>query len=796
MEDLLAEFVAETREMLEALAGEVVAWEADPADRARLDAVFRFVHTVKGNCGFFDFPRLAALSHAAEDALSDVRAGEREAGPALVSAVLAIIDRIAAMADAIEAGEEFPEGGDEALIAALSLQFEDMPGQEVSEAPASAPIAQGEPEPAARQQQAGGQRTIRLSVDLLDRVMSGVSDMAVARNLLARRLKEIDDPALDAHFNRLSGLLNDVRDAITRTRMQRIDTLFSAFPRVVRDLSAELGKQVLVDIESGTVEIDREMLDLIRDPLIHIIRNAIDHGIESPAERRAAGKHEIGTLSISARQTGNVIRIGIADDGRGIDAERLVEKAIAAGIVNPERAARLSRQERFGLICEPGLSTRDKATAVSGRGVGMDVVRANIERFGGSLFIFSTPGAGTRFVIDVPLTLSIVPSLTVGVDGQKFAITRSYVGEIVRAGIDGIAMADLGGVTHITLRDRRIPCFALRKVLHIDESQVEPGQVLVVLTLVGGDSFALAVDDVFDHEELVIKPIAPAVMATGFYVGATQMDDGTPLLMLDVAGIAREVGVLSQARDKVGQSAPVPVAEIETPKFQALLFVGLDGCRRALPMAAVSRVEEVPPSAIRRGPASAQVAVGDSLYPLAGAMDGDLPPERVGLFRLADARGGLAYAFREMIDIVWVEGDVVPAADGGAIAGVALIDGQPVELVDCHDLYAAHGDPAAPGETPVDAPVCRLPSGDHWFQDFLRPLIEAAGYRVIGETDEAAADLAFVPHDGEGPLPQAARAIWLRATPDAGPEAADTIYRYDREGLLAALRQAAGGRRG
>lgn len=782
MDDLLAEFVAETREMLEALAGEVVAWEADPADRARLDAVFRFVHTVKGNCGFFDFPRLAALSHAAEDALSDVRAGNRVAEAWLVSAVLAIIDRISAMADAIEAGEEFPEGGDDALIAALDGVVEE------SAAPVALSAPQSEPDATARLP--GGQRTVRLSVDLLDRVMSGVSDMAVARNLLSQRLKEIGDPALDAHFGRLSALLNDVRDAITRTRMQRIDTLFAGFPRLVRDLSAELGKQVLVDIESGAVEIDREMLDLIRDPLVHIIRNAIDHGIENPAERRAAGKHEIGMLSVSARQTGNVIRIGISDDGRGIDAERLIAKAIAAGIVTPERAAALTRQERFGLICEPGLSTRDEATAVSGRGVGMDVVRANIERFGGSLFIFSTPGSGTRFVIDVPLTLSIVPSLTIGVAGQKFAIARSYIGEIVRAGNDGIDMDDLGGITHITLRDRRLPCFALSGVLEISETGVQPGQVLVVLNLVGGDSFALAVDAVFDHEELVIKPIAPAVMATGLYVGATQMDDGSPVLMLDVAGMARAVGVLNQA-NKTGISVPAPASEVDVAQSQVFLFVGLDGRRRALPMRAVIRVEEVVPSAIRRGEGAAQVVIGDQLYPLAGVDGGSLPEDRVGLFRLADGQGEMAYAFRDMIDIVWIGADRFMSGENGLIGAIALIEGEPAELVDCHALFAAHGQ--AP--RPVEPPVCRLPADDRWIQDFLRPLVESAGYRVIGEADDAAADLVILSEDADGDVPGAARAIRLRATPDAEPGTVGTIYRYDRDSLIAALQTGTGGLR-
>ena len=267
MDDLIADFVAECREMLEALGGEIVAWEAEPDDRARLDSIFRFVHTVKGNCGFFEFPRLEALSHAAEDALADVRAGRRHADGALVSAVLGIIDRIGEMVAAIEAGEEMPAGDDSALIAALA------PGAEGAAAPVAAALADG-------QKAAAAPRTIRLSVELLDRVMSTVSDMVLARNELARRLRESStDVSVDGAFERLSAIIAEMRDAITRTRMQRIENLFVGLPRMVRDLSAELGKQVLVDIEGGDVELDREMIEMIRDPLTHIIRNAVDHGI-------------------------------------------------------------------------------------------------------------------------------------------------------------------------------------------------------------------------------------------------------------------------------------------------------------------------------------------------------------------------------------------------------------------------------------------------------------------------------------------------------------------------------------
>ena len=784
MDDLLADFVAESREMLDALAGEVVAWEANPSDRARLDAVFRFVHTVKGNCGFFDFPRLEALSHAAEDALADVRAGQRPAEEGLVSAVLAIIDRISAMLDAIERSQEFPAGGDEELIAALAPGIE---GSAETLAAVEPGDDQSSGESSPSRQGASVQRTIRLSVDLLDRVMSGVSDMAVARNLMARHLQELGDPSLDAHFNRLSAMLNDVRDAITRTRMQRIDTLFTAFPRLVRDLSNELGKQVMVDIESGSVELDREMIDLIRDPLIHLIRNAVDHGIESPAERRAAGKREIGMISIAARQTGNMIRLTITDDGRGIDLDKVTQKALAAGIVTPERLAEMPRREQYALICEPGFSTREQATAVSGRGVGMDVVRANIERFGGSLWIYSKLGENSTFVIDIPLTLSIVPSITVMAADQKFAITRSYIDEIARIGNGGARLTDVSGIPHVELRGHLIPCFNLRGILKIDDTPIREGMTVVTVDIMSGQGFALAVDEVIDHEELVIKPIAPAVMATGIYVGTAQMDDGTPVLMLEMANVARELGTMSNLRSNLRESVMEENVRRERKAVQALLFMSLDGNRRAVPMRVVDRIEDVSTDAIRIAGDKAQVVLDGKIYPLAGVSNAPLPEEEtVKLFRLKDGTAELAYAAREVLDIVALEAERYEGDAQKGVAAILLINDVPTELVDCYGLFADHRFTVGPAERPV----CRLPANDRWLQDFLRPLIEAAGYDVVDETTELQADIAIASCESEGPVPQGARSIWLRATPEPTSETADTIYRYDRETLMSVLQSA------
>jgi len=779
VDDLIADFVAECREMLEALGGEIVAWEAQPDDRARLDSIFRFVHTVKGNCGFFDFPRLEALSHAAEDALADVRANRRHADPVLVSAVLAIIDRIGEMVSAIEAGEELPAGDDSALIHALE------PGAESAAAPAAVAVMDG------TIKSSSAPRTIRLSVELLDRVMSTVSDMVLARNELARRLREsTSDVPVDGAFERLSSIIAEMRDAITRTRMQRIENLFVGLPRMVRDLSAELGKQVLVDIEGGDVELDREMIEMIRDPLTHIIRNAVDHGIEKPADRLKAGKREIGVLAVSARQSGNQILIDIHDDGRGIDGKKLVEKAIANGVVAKDNAAQLSHRDQLALIFEAGLSTAKEVTAISGRGVGMDVVRSNIERIGGIVEVDSKVGDGTRMTLRVPLTLTIIPALTVSIAGQHFAIPRSAIEEIVRANGESVTLEHLGGAGVATIRGRRVPEVSLASILGLESQIAERDRTLIVLRPAGGDVYALSVDRIHDHEELVVKPAAPAVMATGLYAGTTLADDGSPILLMDPAGIAEVGGVRLEAQERASRIVEAPVAAIEED-VAVLLFHGLDGGRRAMRLAVVDRIEEVPATAIRPGAGQLRVQIGDAILPLAG-INGDLPAEKVRFFRLNDGTCEIGYAFREVIDLSAIAHEVIPAEHPAEVSAVSLVAGEPAELVDPHWLFATL---LTAAERTPEQPVCRLPAGDPWMQNMLRPMVEAAGYRVVSETDEFEVDLAILSTASESPRSPAARVIRLRSEPDPASAKDDTIYRYDRAALLTALKSSVGGRR-
>ena len=793
MDELLADFVAETREMLEAVGGELVAWEAEPSDGARLDAIFRFVHTVKGNCGFFDFPRLEHLSHAAEDTLAECRAGRREPDRALVSAVLAIVDRIGEMANAIEAGEDFPEGGDDALIAALTPGAADEAMELVAtDAGASAPGEDAEEGHVGKAGKGSLQRTIRLPVSLLDEVMKGVSDMVLARNDLARRLREAgEQPTIDGPFERLSAILADVRTAITRMRMQRLEVLFGSLPRLVRDLSAELGKQVMVDFEGGDVELDREMVEMVRDPLTHIIRNAIDHGVETPADRLKSGKREIGLLRFAARQSGNRISLVITDDGRGVNGDRLAAKAVTVGLCSEAEVARMSERQKLMLMFEPGLSTADAVSAVSGRGVGMDVVRSNIEKVGGSIDVSSKPGEGTSFHLQLPLTLSIIAALTVEVEGQLYAIPRSFIEEVAFANVQDIEFARVGERQLVTFRERRVPCVALADVFGLtDPRRIAWGsKTLVLLRLASDEIFALGVDRVHDHEDVVVKPIAPAIMDTKLYGGTTLLDDGRPIMLLDVPSIAAQRGLNSEVKNRAARAEGEASGAADAIAVPVMLFLGLDGRKRAIRLETVRRIDTIQRDAIDIEGARAQVVVGSDIFALAGHESGELPEGRCRLLRLSDGDSELAYIVREVVDAGAMTEDLVPVADDPAIEGVTLIEGELVPLLDAHRLFARGPAPLRRGP----APVCRLPEGSEWSRTILEPLVRAAGYAVASD-DETEADVAIVMSDaGAGEEVKARATIRLSADPQGE---GDAIYRYDRDALLGALRQATSRRAG
>ena len=750
----MQEFVAETRDTLQAISGEIVAWEAAPGDRTRLDSIFRFVHTVKGSCGFLDLPRLERLSHAAEDVLAEVRDGTRTPDTALVNAVLAIVDRIGEIVEAIDAGSPLDDSGEDLLIAALAEDAQ--------------PVAPSLPTLLHRPVN----RSIRLNVDLLDRMMSGMSDMVLARNELARRLRDASpDPRVEAALERLSVTVAEMRDTVTRTRMQKIEALFSALPRMVRDTAAELGKTVALTIDGADVELDREMIEMMRDPLVHIVRNAIDHGIEAPEARAAAGKPATGNLRICARQSGNQILIEITDDGAGINVERVCAKALAQGLHTEAQIAAMTPAERVDLILLAGLSSRDSVTAISGRGVGMDVVRANIEQIGGQLALSNRPGQGLSLTIEVPLTLSIIPTIVIGIGDQRFALARPTVEEIVK--LRGAVRIDTIGDSHVvSLRGRRLPLVDLGRLLGIPVES--PSTTLAIVASRSG-TYALAVGAVLDSEELVVKPASPVVMASGLFAGQTLPDSGLPMLLLDGGGIAAAAGLKFDA-------VPIDVAEDgvdETPGVPALLFADLDGCRRAIALSVVDRVEPVPINSIRHKAGRLRLSIGRGIVPLHACAA--IPEDgEVAVLRLTDGETEIAYAIAEAIEIVTLPANIAPTFGAGPIAGVVMIEGDQVELIDPHALFA--GEPAAP----TQSPLCLI-AADGWMDVFLRPVLEASGYRCV--TRLAAGEKAAVALVMEGAAEAGGDSPVVRLRRDVAktdPDAA-TVYRYDRQALLAAV---------
>lgn len=752
MDDLLPEFIAETREALAALAGEIVAWEADPSDRGRLDAIFRFVHTVKGSCGFLDLPRLARLSHAAEDVLQAVRSGERTPDTRLVDAVLAIIDRIGELVEAIDAGSALDDSAEDLLLAALGEEAEAAPTRSA----ATNVTAPRTPT-----------RSIRLSVDLLDRMMNGVSEMVLARNELARRLRDTGDVTLESAIDRLSLTVSELRDTVTRTRMQTIDSLFAALPRLVRDTAATLGKKVALHVDGADVELDREMIELLRDPLVHIVRNSLDHGIESPDARRRAGKPETGRLAIVARQSGNRIIVELSDDGSGIDTARLVAKRIAQEPARTAELNALGERARLDLIFEPGLSTRDDVTAFSGRGVGMDVVRTNVEQIGGRIRLDNAPGRGLITTIEVPLTLAIVSVVVIEVGGQSFAVPRQAIEEIITSSAAAVRIDRVGDTMLATVRGRRLPLVALDAVLGVDGAD---GPMLMIVNLPGG-TFALAADAAVDTEELVVKPVAPAVMAAGIYAGQMLPDTGKPLLLLDCAGIAAAAGV---SFDRAIEAEPV-AEEAVRDGLAVLMFEGLDGNRQAIPLGDVDRIETVAAGSLRQAGGRWWITGGAGLVPLL-RMDAAPPLDRdLAMLLFHQAEGATGFLIGRALDIVTIDADVLAADGAGVVTGIAVIDGEPIELVDPLRLLAA-----GPGARPI----CLLQGEDSlWMETFLRPTIEAAGYRVARGL--APGEAAAVTLSSEDAVEPAGNVVKLGRDPAGLPQ-------IDRDVLARALASGGG----
>jgi two-component system chemotaxis sensor kinase CheA len=446
----------------------------------------------------------------------------------------------------------------------------------------------------------------------------------------------------------------------------------------------------------------------------------------------------------------------------------------------------MSLHARLQLVFAPGLSTAQQITSISGRGVGMDVVRANVERIGGVVDVDSKPGHGVRLSMKVPLTLTIIPALTVSAGAHQFAIPRSAIEELVRAGGESARLGELGGAKIVTIRGRRLPVVMLAPFLKIESQCAENAVTLVVLKPAGGDHYALAVDAVHDHEELVVRPAAPALMATGVYAGTTLPDNSHPMLLLDPAGIAAVAGLSAQSEDQ--EDVEPVVDSVVDESVPTLLFHDLDGVERAVQLALIERIEEVPASLVSFSAGRMRLAQEGRILPLMSCRD--LPTaDKHRVLRMTDGQVSIAYAISEVIDIVSMDPMCERALETGLIAGVALVDGRPVEIIDGFWLFA---DAQRDGVMPARAPVCLLAGDDPWSRRVLAPLLRSGGYRIIFAYADGA-DQADVIILCDETLPEtlaasAANTPVLRLTAHAEAQGEDMVYRYDRDRLFETLR--------
>jgi len=503
MDDLIAEFLTETNEALADLDLALVKLERTPDDQATLSLIFRLVHTIKGTCGSLGLPRLERVAHAAENVLGLVRDRELTATPAVITAVLTSLDRIKLILFALAANGAEPTGDDAACIAALEHAATGEP------APPPEPVAPADPPPG---DAAAGTQTIRVSVDVLEELMTLVGELVLTRNQLLEISRAEGTNLFTAPLQRLSSITTDLQEGVMKTRMQPIGNAWNKLPRLVRDLAHETGKKIKLDMQGQDTELDRQVLELMRDPLTHMVRNSADHGLETPAVRRAAGKSETGTIRLNAHHEGGHIIIEVADDGRGLDVVAIRAKVLRSGLATETELAAMTEAQVRNFIFRAGFSTAEAVTAISGRGVGMDVVRSNIERIGGTIDLASTQGQGSCFTIKIPLTLAIVSALIVKACSERFAIPQISVLELVRVGGGTAAAIErIGGVPVLRLRNQLLPLISLGALLSLQEAEAKPASSTVVVTAVGSFMLGIVADDVYDTEEIVVKPVAPVL---------------------------------------------------------------------------------------------------------------------------------------------------------------------------------------------------------------------------------------------------------------------------------------------
>lgn len=596
-------------------------------------------------------------------------------------------------------------------------------------------------------------QSIRVSVDLLEDLMNMVSELVLTRNQLMQITRNMENNELAVPLQRLSQTTTELQENVMKTRMQPIGNAWAKLPRIVRDLTVELDKKIDLKMIGAETELDRQVLELIKDPLTHMVRNSADHGVETPAERLAAGKSETGTIVLNAYHEGGHIIMEIKDDGRGIPVQKLKGKILEKGLATPGALAEMSDNQIQKFIFHPGFSTAEKVTSVSGRGVGMDVVRSNIEKIGGTIDMTSVEGKGTRFMIKIPLTLAIVAGLIVKASEERFAIPQISVLELVRASADGDHRIEkIKDSPVLRLRNRLLPLVYLNDILGFERKKTlgEDGKPIaedfIVVTQVGPFTFGIVVDQVFDTEEIVVKPVAPILKNIDVYSGNTILGDGSVIMILDPNGIANMVNsIKGDTQGETQEEVNTRMASGPDENESLLLFQAGTKAPKAVPLSLIARLEEIEVSKIERSDGKAMVQYRGGLMPLVLADPAMKLVEQGGqpVLVFSDREFTMGLAVEEILDIVEEKFEVKLASERPGYIGSAIVAGKATEVIDVtYYLGLAFPDwfgaTAEKQETNSRGATVLLVDDSDFFRNMLKPVLAAEGYHVTAVTSAKA----------------------------------------------------------
>jgi len=736
MDELTREFLIESQEGLDRMERCLTELEGRPEDAALIGDIFRSVHTIKGTTGFLGFKRLEKLAHAGENLLGLLREGKLTADRQIITGLLQLLDGLRSILKTIESESSEGTGEDSVLIGWLEeLQHPaqaqvEQPAHAVAVAqavcfapaesvaappplasssptaeflqplPAPAPVSRPSAEPEAdaarpRVQASAAESTLRVDVVLLNRMMNLVGELVLTRNQVLQATSA--DPNMTLLSRRLDMVTADLRESVMKARMQPVSNIFSKMPRIVRDLSQSLGRRVRLQVEGQETELDKSLLEAIKDPLTHAVRNSLDHGIELPAERQAAGKDPEGTLKLKASQEGSHVVIEVSDDGAGINVEKVRQKAIERGLITAEQVSRMGERELLQLVFLPGFSTAAAVTNVSGRGVGMDVVRTNVEKIGGKVEIDSRAGKGTTLRMRIPLTLAIIPALIVRSISQSFALPQGALSELVHIPPEKAASAIewIENAPLYRLRGKLLPLIFLDRLLMpgVQHTIATERDNFIAVLDADGRRFGLVVDGLADPEEIVVKPLSAVLKDIGLFSGATVLGNAELALILDPGLIAQKAGV----NMREAESSQTDALEADAANALDYLLVEVAGRQAAVPLADVLRIEQLPLSRIEYIGCRPVLNFEGQLLPVEdsggvlAAVEGN-PNSQIIVVVCREGNRHVGIAVSHVLDVA-AGGDLFEAGTNQRTGGVTLLKSRVTGIVDLGAVV-----PLPPGE--------------------------------------------------------------------------------------------------